>query len=400
MFISNIFTNLHFNEFHIYLLCVVVTFILLLFKILIYKRIDIIGILSFVGITTLAVIFSTEELKSVWNIIITILYCIVLVYVILEYLYTAKCYSIRKNKIQDYLKNSEFEFYVQINKKNKIIDYSMNLLSLTNRTNEGMYDLKFPEFMFDCMNVSAVNGEPYTINVLPIFRNNYLRAISKHKNYEFTITVIDDNNKEINYQGLIQPVFFHNTLIAKNIYLSVDRMQILDTTRSALAECTQNLLDARNQTYVLMSLTSGVVMYFDFQTKMYNSTESFQKYTDTIRQEYDFDEFLSMIHPEDVQFYMDQSSTINSLRTTRLKFRMIIGNKYFSVIEDSIYLAKEEKLVSLIRVTNDVHKEDAPDIVLSTQEANDILDNLGLSDIDKMAGSTLELLNRLNKKNE
>ena len=74
MFISNIFTNLHFNEFHIYLLCVVVTFILLLFKILIYKRIDIIGILSFVGITTLAVIFSTEELKSVWNIIITILY--------------------------------------------------------------------------------------------------------------------------------------------------------------------------------------------------------------------------------------------------------------------------------------------------------------------------------------
>ena len=253
---------------------------------------------------------------------------------------------------------------------------------------------------FEIFNLSITCFRCLKINVLPIFRNNYLRAISKHKNYEFTITVIDDNNKEINYQGLIQPVFFHNTLIAKNIYLSVDRMQILDTTRSALAECTQNLLDARNQTYVLMSLTSGVVMYFDFQTKMYNSTESFQKYTDTIRQEYDFDEFLSMIHPEDVQFYMDQSSTINSLRTTRLKFRMIIGNKYFSVIEDSIYLAKEEKLVSLIRVTNDVHKEDAPDIVLSTQEANDILDNLGLSDIDKMAGSTLELLNRLNKKNE
>jgi hypothetical protein len=177
-------------------------------------------------------------------------------------------------------------------------------------------------------------------------------------------------------------------------------MQILETTRSTLVEATQNLLDARNQTYVLMSLTSGVVMYFDFQTKMYMSTESLQKYTDTVRQEYDFDEFLSMIHPEDVQFYMDQSSTINSLRTTRLKFRMFIGNKYYGVIEDSIFLAKDEKLVSLIRVAGDAYKEEASDVVLSTQEANDILDDLGLSDIDKMAGSTIDLLNRLSKKND
>ena len=177
-------------------------------------------------------------------------------------------------------------------------------------------------------------------------------------------------------------------------------MQILETTRFALAECTQNLLDARSQTYVLMSLTNGVVMYYDFQTKMYNSTESFQKYTDTIRQEYDFEEFLSMIHPEDVQLYMDQSSTVNSLRTTRLKFRMHIGSKYYGVIEDSIYLAKDEKLVSLIRVTGDAYKEEASDVVLSTQEANDILENLGLSDIDKMAGATLDLLNRIGKKND
>ena len=107
-----------------------------------------------------------------------------------------------------------------------------------------------------------------------------------------------------------------------------------------------------------------------------------------------------MIHPEDVQLYMDQSSTINSLRTTRLKFRMFIGNKYYGVIEDSIFLAKDEKLVSLIRVTGEAYKEEASDVVLSTQEANDILENLGLSDIDKMAGATLDLLNRIGKKND
>ena len=105
-----------------------------------------------------------------------------------------------------------------------------------------------------------------------------------------------------------------------------------------------------------------------------------------------------MLHPEDVQFYIDQTATINSLTTTRLKFRMIIGNKYYSMIEDSIYLAKEDKLVSIIRVAQDMRREESPEVILSTKEATEILDDLGSSNIDQMADSTLDLLNRLSKK--
>ena len=398
--INNIFSNLNLNSFHIYLFSSIFVLILIILKIVLHKKIDFIGILSFLIISTCALIFSQENICSVINIIFAVLYGLLFIYVLLDYIYTAKCHSICKTRIQDYLKNSEFEYFIQVNKKNRVIDYSLNFTNLANRDNEGIFNLKFPEIFFERTNITAVNGEPATIHSLPIFRSNYSKAISRHKNYEFSITILDENDHEVNYEGIIQPVYFHNILIAKNIYLSVNRMQILETTRSTLVEATQNLLDARNQTYVLMSLTSGVVMYFDFQTKMYMSTESFQKYTDTVRQEYDFDEFLSMIHPEDVQFYMDQSSTINSLRTTRWIFRMFIGNKYYGVIEDSIFLAKDEKLVSLIRVAGDAYKEEASDVVLSTQEANDILDDLGLSDIDKMAGSTIDLLNRLSKKND
>ena len=107
-----------------------------------------------------------------------------------------------------------------------------------------------------------------------------------------------------------------------------------------------------------------------------------------------------MLHPEDVQFYIDQTSTINSLSTTRLKFRMIIGNKYYSMIEDSIYLAKEDKLVSVIRVSSDMRKDESVEVILSTKEATEILDDLGLNNIDQMADSTLDLLNRLSKKHD
>ena len=398
--ISNIFQNLNINAFHVYFICAIFAVVLLTINIVLNKKIDVIGLISFITITTCACLFSSKELNGVLNIIFAVLYILLAVYTLLAFMYFTKCSYICKTKVHDYLKNSEFEYFIQVNNKNKVIDFSLNLLTLTNRDSEGMYSLHFPELLFNSMNIKAINGEPYILTLSDTFRSNYKKAISRHKNYEFTFTVLDENNNEVYYEGLIQPVYFYNTLIAKNIYLSVNRMQILETTRYALAECTQNLLDARNQTYALMSLTSGVVMYFDFQTKMYNSTESFQKFTDTIRQEYDFEEFLSMIHPEDEQLYVDQSSTINSLRTTRLKFRMFIGNKYYGVIEDSIYLAKDGKLVSLIRVTGDAYKEEASDVVLSTQEANDILENLGLSDIDKMAGSTLDLLNRVGKKND
>lgn len=398
--LNNIFENLHFNAFDLYLICFVTSIILFVLNIVLNKKVDLISVAAIVAINVCALLLSTKEVNSALNIIFAILYCLVAVYVLLAFIFYTKCKCICRTRIHDFLKNSEFEYYVQVNNKNKVIDYSLNLLSLIKRDNEGMYDVKFPNFIFNSFNMISLNGEPFNLSLESAFELNYRKTLSRHKNYEFTFTVSDENNNEITYDCLIQPVYFHNTLIAKNIYISVNRMQILESTRFALAECTQNLLDARNQTYVLMSLTSGVVMYFDFQTKMYNSTESFQKYTDTIRQEYDFDEFLSMIHPEDVQLYMDQSSTVNSLRTTRLKFRMFIGSKYYGVIEDSIFLAKDEKLVSLIRVTGDAYKEEASDVVLSTQEANDILENLGLSDIDKMAGATLDLLNRIGKKND
>ena len=140
MLIANLidlFKNLHFNEFHLYLLISVVSIVLIVLKAVIYKKLDLICILLLIVTNACTALFSTVEVKSAINIVITIGYFLSLIYILLDYLFTAKCYSIRKNKIQDHLKNSEFEYYFQLNKKNKVVDYSLNLLSLTNRNNEG-----------------------------------------------------------------------------------------------------------------------------------------------------------------------------------------------------------------------------------------------------------------------
>jgi len=379
-----------------YMILIVV--ILAILKYVIINKKPIIDAAALVVLFIVSAILISTSTKLFVKLLITVLFILLAAYAVYDFIVSAKIYILRKSKVQDYLKNSEFEYYLQLNKRNKVIDFSANILTLTNRSKEGLVHLKFPEFLFDCLNIESVNGEKYTLNSLPEFRSQVNSATSKLKNYEFSFSARNDVNEIINYQGIIQPIYFGETYIGKNIYISVNRMEILDKTRNSLAECATNLIDARNQLYVLMSLTSGVVMYFDFQTKNYIATESFQKFTDTAQEEYDFDDFLRMIHPEDVQFYIDQTATINSLTSTRLKFRMIIGNKYYSMIEDSIYLAKEDKLVSIIRVAQDMRREESSEVILSTKEATEILDDLGSSNIDQMADSTLDLLNRLSKK--
>ena len=400
-FFNNIKRILDFIDLGEVAICTYMILIVVILAVLKYVIINKKPIIDAVAMVVLfivsAILFSTST-KLFVKLLITGLFVLLAAYAIYDFIVSTKIYMLRKSKVQDYLKNSEFEYYLQLNKRNKVIDFSANILTLTNRSKEGLIHLKFPEFLFDCLNIESVNGEKYTLNTLPEFRSQVNSATSKLKNYEFSFSARNDDNEIINYQGIIQPIYFGETFIGKNIYISVNRMEILEKTRNALAECATNLIDARNQLYVLMSLTSGVVMYFDFQTKNYIATESFQKYTDTAQEEYDFDDFLRMLHPEDVQFYIDQTATINSLTTTRLKFRMIIGNKYYSMIEDSIYLAKEDKLVSIIRVAQDMRREESPEVILSTKEATEILDDLGSSNIDQMADSTLDLLNRLSKK--
>ena len=45
-----------------------------------------------------------------------------------------------------------------------------------------------------------------------------------------------------------------------------------------------------------------------------------------------------------------------------------------------------------------MRREESSEVILSTKEATEILDDLGSSNIDQMADSTLDLLNRLSKK--
>ena len=394
MFNSFIIDNL--GHFHVRLTCILAIVFMWVLKTVILKRKTILDVLALLACMVISYFIKITNNYTEW--LITICYVCALGYAVYSYFVINKTYIIKKSKIHDYLKNSEFEYYLQVNEKNKIIDYSANILTLTNRNKDGIKNQKFPDYLFDCLNVHSVNDELYTLNTLPSFRAQLEETNSKLKQYTFNFAIKDETNQIIKFNALIQPIFFGKKLIAKNIFISLDKIDILTKTRRSLTECITDLEDAKNQLYVLMSITSGVVMYFDFQNKVYYATEALQKFTNTNKTEYDFDDFLKMLHPEDVEFYINQTATINSLNTTRLKYRLLIGDRYYSVIEDSINLIKDDKLISVIRVCSNEKHTPTPEIILSTKESEDLLDDLESANINNTADDTLDILNKLRLK--
>ena len=347
-------------------------------------------------ISILAIVLYAVNHKGYLTILSMVLEVLLVAYAIYMTIITYKTYEIRKTKIQDFLKNSEFEYFIQVDNKNKIIDYSNNILTLTNREKKYISQVKFPEMLFDCLNILTVNGEKYSVNTLSDFKNRFNEASSKVKNYTFTFELEDENNQLLLYEGIIQPIYFGQKLIAKNIYISLNRNVVLEKTRGSLFAAITDINDLRKQIYVLMSLTNGVVMYYDFLNKAYIPTEAFRKYTKIEQEEFDFEEFINMMHPEDVKYYYDQTATINSMSSTRLKFRMQFNNHYYNMVEDSINLEKDNKLVSVVRILQNVKLND--DIVLSSKETNEMLDGLNDQRIDQILDNTLGILNHLDEK--
>lgn len=347
-------------------------------------------------ISILAIILYAANHKGYLTILSMVLEVLLVAYAIYMTIITYKTYEIRKTKIQDFLKNSEFEYFIQVDNKNKIIDYSNNILTLTNREKKYISQVKFPEMLFDCLNILTVNGEKYSVNTLSDFKNRFREASSKVKNYTFTFELEDENNQLLLYEGIIQPIYFGQKLIAKNIYISLNRNVVLEKTRGSLFSAITDINDLRKQIYVLMSLTNGVVMYYDFLNKVYVPTEAFRKYTKIEQEEFDFEEFINMMHPEDVKYYYDQTATINSMSSTRLKFRMQFNNHYYNMVEDSINLEKDNKLVSVVRILQNVKMSD--DVVLSSKETNEMLDGLNDQRIDQILDNTLGILNHLDEK--
>ncbi|MFR7881687.1 MAG: hypothetical protein ACLU5J_09600 [Christensenellales bacterium] len=123
-----------------------------------------------------------------------------------------------------------------------------------------------------------------------------------------------------------------------------------------------------------------MLWYYDFQNKVYVATRMYETIYKNNKKEYTFEELFSHIHPDDVHAYIEQAETVNSMSITKIKYRMQIGDIYYQVEEDSIYMRKDYGLISIIRIAEKSVTQSMPQNA-KIQNDLEILNNLAKKDI-------------------
>lgn len=321
--------------------------ILWLLKFLIYRKVSIIEILMTIFWIVIVLIFNPTSV--IIKNLLTIIYFLIVVFSIYHFYKIKKQASRGDQQLLNHLKNEPFDFYFRTNKNDKIIDASLSCLNQASLKRNEIKKVKSFHFLTTYFDILTINQKEANDSVKLQFEEDYLKAKQPFKTYKFTLEILE-KGKIQTYLGLIFPLYEGKKYLGKNVYFNQERHEILEELKLSLNHAINDLEDAKGQMHLLMSLSEQVILYYDFHAKTYVASDAFNKFTGLIKKEYTFDEFVSCIHPNDLDQYIQQASTINSISTTRIKYRFLINDLYYHVFEDSIYLDKERGLISLVRI--------------------------------------------------
>ena len=381
----------------------VIVTLLWIVKLFVFKKFALLEFLGIILSVIILIMIPTDHIAV--QIISAVIYVAFAGYTIYSFIETYHMYTTYDKEINNFLKNNEFDFFVQTDSKDKIINFSNKLLNITKMTKRDIIGVHCWKLLIDYLKINKINKKELSLNTTASFLKEFKDANSKHVIYQFEFEMPkldelvkekDDQTKDlatVRYTGLIQPVYYNKKLIGRNIYFYQDRIQVLTDLRMALKQATLDLNTSYNFMYVMMSLMDYVGLYFDYNTRTYVATEAFMKYTRTHQREYTFNQFLDMMHPDDVDAYVEQAATINSLSVTKIKYRLLINDEYYYVMEDSININKDADLASVIRILNKTDEALSREVPLSTHEAESLIDRLSTSDIMSVINKTENILN-------
>lgn len=391
-----------FSETMLSAIAIVIIITLWIIKLLVFKHFGVTEFVALIVATPVVVFINNPPLPV--KILYVIFFWALVVHAVWTFVTSYQKHLVYDRELNNFLKNNEFDFFVQTNARDKIKDYSTSLLKITKLPRRDLNGLHCWKLLFDYLKVTKINKKELSLATVGEFLTQFKEANSKHVVYqcEFDMPKLESLMKDeptpedmesIKYRGLIQPIYYRQKLIGRNIYFYQERMKVVTDLRNALKQACIDLENAKNFAYILMSMTDQVGLYFDYTTRTYVASEAFCKYTSTHQKEYTFNQLMDMIHPDDVDSYVEQAATINSISVTKIKYRMLINDDYYNVLEDSININKDADLISIIRVLNKIDDKPLSNAPLSTKEAENIIDSLNSTDINNIINKTENILN-------
>ena len=370
-------------------------FLILVIHIFLNRRIRIMDIITMVVIFAFGLLAFAKQMaeSKILRYLMIIVLFLYLVFYILYFIYDQLSVHIRRKEVHEQIKNDSYDIYLSLDEFGNILEYSNSLQEITRLTKNELIGKKGWKILFDNLNIETINGNQFISSNAAFFLNHLDEETSKLKFYEFNLDAKIYNEKEsTHYLGLVQTHYLKNKKIGSAIYLYKDREQAVNYIKNSLDNVINLYYKHKEVLKILMSLSEGVVLYFDYQEKLYYATQAFMNFVGLEKNAYTFQELYSMISEDDKELYNEQSKTINSVNLTRIKYRLVVKGIEYNAVEDSLYLSKDSnELVSIIHITSRAD-EITNDGVLSTKEAVELMNELSRSSISKTVDKYDEIL--------
>lgn len=357
----------------------------------VFKKYDYLSLVQL--LLLIAVLFLGNDKKVLFYVIV-VLSAIIIALRLCQLTYHYLCGNTIKQKVEEHLKNDTIDFFITMDKKNRIINSSASFAQMTKLTKKEILKKNGWYLMFEALDVVKINDEEFITSNKELFIAHLDEVLSKYKMYEFTLDLkLEEHDLPTHYNGYIQAIYFKDKKIGTAVYLYSDRQSLISGIKGKLDLAINNLYNHKNVLHILMSLSEGVALYYDYQERLFFATQSFQEFVGLEKESYTFKEVYEMIVAEDRELYNEQSGTINSISPTRIKIRLNINNVCFNAIEDALFLTREgEEYISIIHITSRCD-EATNNRILSSKESAEILSGLSESSIAPVVYKVEELLN-------
>lgn len=357
----------------------------------VFKKYDYLS--TFLIALLIAILFLEASNKGLFFTVV-ILFFVISLLKVCQMIYKYLCLETCKQKVEEHMKNDTIDFFILMNKKNHVISSSTSFAQMTRLTKKEIEKKNGWNLIFESLDVHKINQEEFITSNKELFISHLDEVLSKYKMYEFTLDIkLKDSDELTRYFGYIQAIYFKDKKVGTAVYLYSDKQNLITSIKGKLDTTINNLHNHKNVLHILMSLSEGVALYYDYQEKLFFATQSFQDFVGIDKESYTFKEVYEMIVDEDKEKYNEQSSTINSVSPTRIKIKLRINNVCFNAIEDALFLTRDgEEYISIIHVTSRCD-EATNNRILSTKESVDMISGLSETPIAPVVYKVEELLN-------
>ncbi|HOE77527.1 MAG TPA: hypothetical protein PKV63_02775, partial [Bacilli bacterium] len=202
------------------------------------------GYAEFFGLLVLTGIYIYfYPFKAVYQYLFVSALVLLLFYSAFTYCKIYKRQNLRREKIVHHLKNTDSDYFFSTNAKDKIVDASVSVSALSGLTPAELKKEKGLDLLLNNFDITKIGGKEANETALEVFREDYKKSVKPYQLYKFEIEALVKGKIE-SFRGIVQPLYDGEKFLGKNVYLTQNRLEILDFLRQDLDKARQGWEDA------------------------------------------------------------------------------------------------------------------------------------------------------------